>query len=443
MKLFSAKKTLSTQQKFTISSALIVLYLGIYFARNYIFFVILLILNLIFLSGSLLRLFLIAKYTPTPNNSIGINKVLPQYSVLVPLYREVKILPHLVKSLSALIYDKSRLEIILILEEDDTETINAIEKISLPSFFKKVVVPHSYPKTKPKACNYALQHSSGEFITIYDAEDKPDPHQLIKAVDAFEKSSPELVCVQSKLAYYNADNSFLTSSFEIEYYIHFNLLLPAAASLDIPIPLGGTSNHFRGNFLRKNMWDSYNVTEDAELGFRIHLLGKKVEFIDSVTLEQAPKKLNCWLTQRSRWIKGYMQTYLSFSRHGTKKLRQVFGKKGYLFFLYSMFVMPFSLAFMPAFFIMGALCFTNFINFSDNSDLLIVLLGSVNLIVNQLSLILSAKFANDLNQNHKSNYWLFFGFYQILQIPAAFQALDSLIKNPHYWAKTDHEAVDT
>lgn len=441
MKFFSAKKTLNTKQKIGSVLVLIVLSAGLYISRNYLTFLVLLIFNIIFLFGSLFRLFLIASHKSHNSKPSQSPKIYPKYSVLVPLYKEVGILPHLIKSLSNIKYDKDKLEILLALEEDDIATIKLAEESNLPKTFKIIIVPNSYPKTKPKACNHALKFASGEYITIYDAEDRPDPEQLIKALSAFANLPDEYVCVQSKLAYYNAPKNFLTSCFELEYFIHFNLLLESAASLGMPIPLGGTSNHFKTSFLKENPWDSYNVTEDAEFGFRIHLLGKKVAFINSTTLEQAPRKLNSWLNQRSRWIKGYMQTYLSFSRYGTKKLRSKFGTAGYVFFIYSMLVVPFSLAFMPLLILLGLMCFTDFINFDNSYDFIIVGLGSINLLTNQLSLILSAKLADDLNQNHKSRYWLLFGIYQILQIPAAIKAIISLIKNPHYWAKTEHEVV--
>src|SRR5258708_6606643 len=193
----------------------------------------------------------------------------------------------------------------LLLEEDDKETIQKIKNYDLPSYFEIVIVPHSLPKTKPKACNYGLLHATGEYTVIFDAEDIPDPLQLKKAVIAFEKSGSQVVCIQAKLNFYNPTQSFFTKLFTAEYSLWFDLVLTGLQSIHAPIPFGGTSNHFRTKdlWLLKG-WDSFNVTEDCDLGMRLVKQGYRTAVIDSITLEEANPAFNNWFWQRSRWIKG-------------------------------------------------------------------------------------------------------------------------------------------
>lgn len=240
----------------------------------------------------------------------------PSYTVLCPLYKEWKVLSQFVTAMSRLDYPKDKLQVMLLLEEDDKETIAHAKNYQLPTYFDVVIVPHSLPKTKPKACNYGLTKATGEFTVIYDAEDVPDTQQLKKAVLAFRQSDPKIICIQAKLNFYNPHQNLLTRVFTAEYSLWFDLVLTGLQSIHAPIPLGGTSNHFRTADLHKlKGWDSFNVTEDADLGMRLVKQGYRTAIIDSETLEEANSDMKNWFWQRTRWIKGYMQTYLVHMRN--------------------------------------------------------------------------------------------------------------------------------
>lgn len=244
------------------------------------------------------------------------DKDLPIYTILCPMYREANVLPQFVESIEKMDYPKEKLEVLLLLEEDDTSTIEKAKELNLGKHFKILVVPHSFPKTKPKACNYGLAHATGEYVVIYDAEDIPDPDQLKKAVMGFRKLGVGYSCLQAKLNYHNPNQNWLTRLFTTEYSLWFDVMLPALQTVNTFIPLGGTSNHFRTADLNKfEGWDPFNVTEDADLGVRLFRAGGKTAIIDSMTYEEANSNLKNWIRQRSRWIKGYLQTYLVHMRN--------------------------------------------------------------------------------------------------------------------------------
>ena len=249
---------------------------------------------------------------------------LPRYTVLVPLFREAAVVPRLTTSLTMLDYPKSKLEILLLCEEEDDETIAAILDADLPPYFRLLIVPDSQPKTKPKACNYGIQQATGKFVVIYDAEDQPDPDQLKKALLAWERSDDNVACVQSKLDCFNAEQNLLTRLFATEYALWFDLLLPGLGASGAPIPLGGTSNHFdREVLIGLGAWDPFSVTQDADLGLRLHRAGYRAVLLNSTTLEEANSRLRNWINQRSRWVKGYLQTYLVHMRHPIRLLREI------------------------------------------------------------------------------------------------------------------------
>ena len=253
---------------------------------------------------------------------------LPVYTILVPLYREAGVLPGLTRALLALDYPRDRLDIKLIVEADDAETVRACAG----SPFEVLRVPPSLPRTKPKAVNFALAFARGAHLVIYDAEDRPEPDQLKKSVAAFARAPREVACLQARLAFYNADECWLTRLFALDYDLWFGMLLPGLEQLAVPIPLGGTSNHFRIEVLREiGAWDPFNVTEDADLGIRLSQRGYRVAMLDSTTFEEAPQRLNVWIKQRSRWLKGYMQTWLVHGR-GTRALVANTGLRGFLAF---------------------------------------------------------------------------------------------------------------
>lgn len=254
---------------------------------------------------------------------------LPIYTILIPMYKEANIIPQLIDHLERLDYPKFKLDIRLLLEEDDVEAIDLIKNLQLPSYYTMIIVPYGLPKTKPKACNYGLIHARGEYVVIYDAEDRPDKYQLKKAIAAFSRLPKHYVCMQAKLNYFNSEQNLLTRWFTQEYSIWFELLLPGLMKLDIPIPLGGTSNHFKMNVLKgMQAWDPFNVTEDADLGIRLYKQGYKTAIMDSITWEEANSQTWNWIRQRSRWIKGYMQTWLVHMRNPFQLLKEV-GVKGF------------------------------------------------------------------------------------------------------------------
>ena len=257
---------------------------------------------------------------------------LPIYTILVPAYREPEVIATLLAQLEAIEYPRDRLDVKLLLEDDDLETHEAVLLAAPGPHVEVIRVPDSRPKTKPKACNIGLGMALGTFVTVYDAEDRPEPLQLRRAVAAFRAAPPDVACLQARLSYYNGDQNLITRWFTGEYEMWFGQLLPGLVARGAPLPLGGTSNHFRRDTLIAiGGWDPWNVTEDADLGIRLHRAGLRTQVLDSVTLEEANSDFINWVKQRSRWYKGYLQTWLVHMRHPRTLVRQL-GVRGFIGF---------------------------------------------------------------------------------------------------------------
>ncbi len=369
---------------------------------------------------------------------------LPVITILLPLYRDEAALPMLAQHVDALDYPDSKKDVKLLLEEDDHATIEEAIRLGLAHRYHMIVAPHCEPRTKPKACNIGLQLARGDLIVIYDAEDQPEPNQLKKAAAAFRDGDRSLACVQARLNYYNREDNWLTRLFTLEYSLWFDWLLPALQKMGAPIPLGGTSNFFRTETLVTiGGWDPYNVTEDADLGLRLARLGYRVEVIGSTTFEEANCELGNWLRQRSRWLKGYLQTWLVHMR----RPQQIIATTGWRGFLaVQLFVAGnvFSALINPV--MWSAFIFWAVWRPASLEGMLpapLVWLNLFALLAGNLLFILTMMIG-PLKRGWRNlvPYGLTAPAYWLLSSLAAYKALWQAFRRPHYWEKTNHVISD-
>jgi len=377
----------------------------------------------------------------TPEEAAALEeKDLPIYTVLLPMYREPEVVRHLIPGIMAMDYPLEKLDVKILLEEEDTETYDAVRALRPPANFEIIRVPYSMPKTKPKACNYGLLFARGEYLTIYDAEDVPEKDQLRKVLVAFRKGPENMICVQAALNYFNATQNVLTRMFTLEYSYWFDYMLPGIEALGMPIPLGGTSNHFRTEMLRLlGGWDPFNVTEDADLGIRASAHRMWVATVNSTTFEEANSRTGNWIRQRSRWIKGYMQTYLVHMRNPLKLFKTI----GLLPFLgVQLLIGGTFLTFLINPLLWGLFIFwILFRPFWMESffPLWILVISTLNLVVgNAMGIYLNMLAVFRRKLFHLTFYSLLNPFYWILHSVAAYKALWQLFTKPFFWEKTLH-----
>jgi cellulose synthase/poly-beta-1,6-N-acetylglucosamine synthase-like glycosyltransferase len=367
---------------------------------------------------------------------------LPRYTILVPAYREANVVSKVIDHVSALDYPHSKLQVLLLMEADDTETILAAKQAHPPDFVRFVVVPVGGPQTKPKACNVGLALADGEFLVIYDAEDRPEPAQLREVVARFAEAPDDVVCLQARLNYFNAQENILTRMFTLEYSFWFDYMLPGLDAWHLPIPLGGTSNHFRTEALRDlGGWDPYNVTEDADLGIRASAVGLTVGISDSTTWEEACSEWRAWIRQRTRWIKGYMVTTLVHLRRPFRFVREV-GLRGVVGLVGL-------IAGTPAMFLACPIVWASWLYFFLGGTIndfhlpgWLRMAGLANFVLgNALMILFTALAARRRRAYDLMPFALLNPFYWILHSIAAWRALGQLVFNPSHWEKTPHGIV--
>lgn len=444
----SAATGLSAWQRNFLAGLLVALASGAAAAPDATLLVLLAVLALPFLmvvalrAAALWRLFAGAPEAHAVQDCVMGESALPVYTVLVPLFREARVIPHLVGALAALDYPADCLEVLLIVESIDEETQAALARARLLPHMRVIVVPDGSPRTKPRAVQYALQLARGEFVVIYDAEDAPEPDQLRRALAALRAGGERVGCVQAQLNIYNSEANWLTRQFTIEYTALFDCILPTLERFQLPVPLGGTSNHFRRTALEAvGGWDPFNVTEDADLGIRLARMGWRVGVLRSTTWEEAPQTFRMWLGQRTRWLKGWMQTYLVHMR-SPQRLWDELGPQAFLGLQVLMGGMILSALVHPWFYVIVALdLWRGELLRIPHSALghTLLLLGIVNLIAGYVSAIaLGCVATARRGRLGLAVHALTMPFYWLAVSAAAYRALVQLVTAPYYWEKTEH-----
>jgi cellulose synthase/poly-beta-1,6-N-acetylglucosamine synthase-like glycosyltransferase len=368
---------------------------------------------------------------------------LPVYTVLVAAYREEEMVPQMIAALDALDWPRSLLDIKIVCEADDKATIDAVRRHARGSHYEVIEVPPEGPRTKPKALDYALAGARGDYVVIYDAEDRPHPGQLREAHARFCEGPASLGCLQAPLTISNAAESRIAALFALEYAGQFRSLLPLLARLRLPMPLGGTSNHFRrAVLLEAGAWDPYNVTEDADLGIRMHRMGYHCGVLRLPTLEDAPTTWPVWQAQRSRWFKGWLQTILVHFRAPARLHAQI-GTGGLIALFLTTGGMLFSALAHPmlAIFILRSLWL-----FASGAWLAVGLAEQVLFAVDVANIIgsyclfalLGRKPMEAAERKAIGNPWPGVPYYWMMLSVAAWKAVREIASHPFLWRKTPH-----
>lgn len=374
--------------------------------------------------------------------------LLPVYTVMVALYREADVVPQLLAALDELDWPPSLLDIKLVCEADDSETLEAIRRARPGPHVEVVAVPAMAPRTKPKALTYALAGARGEFLTIYDAEDRPDPQQLREAYHAFRLGPSDLACLQAPLVIGNAGESWISAIFALEYSALFRRLLPALGYYRMPLPLGGTSNHFKTGLLKESGgWDPYNVTEDADLGMRLYRMGYRSATLTRPTFEDAPTEFRVWLAQRTRWYKGWLQTWLVLMRHPLSTAREM-GLLAFLIFQLLVGGMLVAALSHPALIVFLTFLILSLMDVPaaqpDRFTTIMLALDIFNILGSYA--VFFAMGATPMGQDEKRGVswrWLMIPIYWMAVSLAAWKAVIELRLKPFHWNKTPHRPSRT
>ena len=368
------------------------------------------------------------------------SKDLPKYCILLPMRNEpIDVVKELIKNMSLLNYPTDKLDIVMLVDLDD-DNLKEISSLNKPTHFRILSSEASFPFTKPKVCNLGLITTDAEFVTVYDAEDAPDPDQLLKVLYKFKDDN--VSCVQCRLHYNNRNPNWLSKFFNLEYLTWFSLTIVGLSKSQgegAIIPLGGTSQHLRvKELISIGGWDAMNVTEDCDLGVRLSKLGKTTVISDSWTNEIAVEKLKDFIPQRTRWQMGFMVTYLNHCKDIVGLVRSL-GVYRFFHFIMSIFGNFINPIITPLLFII----FVRSYFFGYVGETFIDTLPMITLIGNYILIVAAHLIASAKFQGGKYWYMCFLQpFYYLIQVITVYRALYKLITAPYKWEKTTHCAEE-
>ncbi|MBC7281687.1 glycosyltransferase family 2 protein [Hoeflea sp.] len=444
----SARRVMTAAQGFALALMLCFALTGVLLWPFMAFTMLHVVLTLFFSGGILLRLAALVTSVPVPARARPPDRPdttpLPVYTVLIALRHEAAMAPALVSRIAALDWPKSLLDVKYICETDDAATISALLAQNLGPECEIVRTPSFGPRTKPKALQYALQGARGSLVAVYDAEDKPAPGQLLEAWAAFRRGDPRLGCLQAPLAIANFRANWLSGLFALEYSGLFRILIPFLARTGMPIPLGGTSNHFKRSALEQvGGWDPHNVTEDADLGMRLHAQGYRTGTLRCATIETAPVARTVWVRQRTRWLKGWAQTWLVAMRRPLRTLLAL-GPAGFLVFQLMIAGMLVSALAHPLMFVFIGLTLAWLASGSapaaPASQNVLMWIDLANITCSYLTFIAMGWRGFTRHERTRLNKrWLFLTpAYWLLMSFSGWRALRQLATDTHLWEKTPH-----
>lgn len=365
---------------------------------------------------------------------------LPVYTILIPAKYESEVMGQTISAMSMIDYPVNKLNILVCMEDYDKETIEAFIEANPPAHFRPFIMPYVSPQTKPKTLNMAFLESKGEFVVIYDAEIIPEPNQLKKAYLAF-KEYPDIAVFQTRLDHYNADDNLITKLFSAEFSFYYDMFLPGLQKLGFPVPLSGHSVHFRRDALKEvGAWDAYNVTEDCDIGMRLFRKGYKIGFMDSISQEEATSTIDMWIRQRTRWMKGFIQTSIVHLRHPVRFAKEIGGWKNFTVFILT----------VPGTVVVNLLNFGTWIMFAIwityHPPVIKALYPQSILFVSGLAFIIGGfvfTYLNLLGAYKRGRfsivkYSLLTPIYWVILAYATMRAVFQIMVSPHSWEKTSH-----
>lgn len=373
----------------------------------------------------------------TKDKMVEYSDDLPGYCVLLPMRNEnLDVVKELIKNVDALNYPKDKLDVVMMVDEDD-DFLEDITNMEKPDHFRIVSSTAAFPFTKPKVCNLGLRTTNAEFVTIYDAEDKPDPDQLLKVLYKFEQD-PDISCVQCRLHFNNESNNLMTRFFNLEYLTWFGLTIQGLSRVQGEegiIPLGGTSQHIRTkDLIEVGGWDAFNVTEDCDLGVRLVREGKRIVISDSYTDEVAVDDVARYIPQRTRWQLGFMVTYLNHMKDFPNVAREL-GSKRFFHFIFSILGNVLNPLITP----LLVFIWIKSLFFAGEGETYLNWLPTVTLIGNYVLLVFTHMLSAFRLQGGKNALVaLIQPVYYLLQVYTVYRALWKLIRDPFTWEKTEH-----
>lgn len=231
------------------------------------------------------------------------------FTVLLPARHEAEVIGETLRKLGEARYPRRLVELMVICTADDTATIQAAERARFEHDLSNVtVLVFDGTPGKSRAMNLGLAAAKHELVTIFDSEDDVSP-EIFSIVDTIYQRR-ELDVLQCGVQLMDHDSHWFSAHNVLEYFFWFKSRMHYFAERGA-VPLGGNTVFFRASDLRDvGGWDEHGLTEDADLGIRLSIQGKRFGVMydaEHVTREEVPHSTKAFVKQRTRWNQGFLQ----------------------------------------------------------------------------------------------------------------------------------------
>ncbi len=232
------------------------------------------------------------------------------FTVLLPAREEQAVIGETIARLAEADYPSSLLEIVVICQEDDLETIAAARSQidALGNARIRLEIYSEPPFNKPHALMVGLAASSNDVVAVFDAEDDVDS-EIFRVINTLMLER-EAKVVQGGVQLMNISDHWFSGLNCLEYFFYFGSRMHFNARVGM-VPLGGNTVFIRRELVeRVGGWDITCLTEDADIGLRISALGEPISVVydsNRVTREETPHSIAAFVRQRTRWHQGFLQ----------------------------------------------------------------------------------------------------------------------------------------
>lgn len=358
---------------------------------------------------------------------------LPSYSIIVPAKNEGKIIGRLLDSLSQINYPAEKLDIVVVVDGSDDNTLEVCEEYARKQDNLQVI-QKPLSAGKPSALNFGIQHSIGDLIAIFDADNVPAKDALLNAAKYFH--DPNVAAVQGRTKSINSKQNMLTQFIAYEEAVWCEAYLRGKDVLGLFVHLRGSCQFIRRSvFTHLDGFDERTLSEDMELSARLAERNYSIKYAGDVcTWQESPSTLKALFKQRTRWFRGTMDVAVKYGRLLTKINRRNLDAEATLF---GPFILIASmLSYVMAFGIFLAEYPFNVMWSAFNYFSLIATTATVLLYGCALIYVSKPKKIRNL-------LWLpfVFGYWFIQSLIALYAGVLSLLRRPKHWIRTEKSGV--
>ncbi len=245
----------------------------------------------------------------------------PQIAILIPARNESLVIEELVKSIEKQTYKVNPQDVYVIVESENDPTVEIVKKHKMSYFVRK--------KLQLKTKGYALaemvedlkiQKKDYDLYFIFDADNVLDKDFIKYMLEDYQQG----YAISTGYRTFKNTNHYFPICAGLTFFMINEIRNRSALKKNGNLILSGTGYYIHGKYIKE--WGTFpfhSLTEDYESSLYYALHGISTHYQSkAVFYDEQPENYKKSITQRSRWIKGYLQNWLKYRPKLKKKLKE-------------------------------------------------------------------------------------------------------------------------